>query len=35
MSFLQLEHIIRRLSPGQLRKLDEWLHEVIRRDEGN
>ncbi len=33
MKLLQLKHAIRSLSLSQLRKLDEWLHEVIRRAE--
>jgi hypothetical protein len=31
MNLLQLKHAVRMLSIGQLRKLDEWLHELIRR----
>lgn len=33
MSLVQIKHIVRMLSLGQLRKLDEWLHEWIRRAE--
>lgn len=29
MSFTQIKYAIRRLSLGQLRKLDEWLHALI------
>jgi hypothetical protein len=30
---MNIEHELRRLSLGQLRKLDEWLHELIRSAE--
>jgi hypothetical protein len=30
MSLTQIKHALRQLSLGQLRKLDEWLHEFIR-----
>jgi hypothetical protein len=33
MSLIQLKQAMRRLSLGQLRKLDEWLHELIRKSE--
>jgi hypothetical protein len=33
MSLMQIKHAVRMLSLGQLRKLDEWLHELIRRAE--
>jgi hypothetical protein len=33
MNLLQLKHAVRALSLSQLRKLDEWLHELIRRAE--
>jgi hypothetical protein len=33
MGLTQINHAVRRLSLGQLRKLDEWLHELIRRAE--
>jgi hypothetical protein len=33
MNLIQLKHAVRALSLSQLRKLDEWLHELIRRDE--
>jgi hypothetical protein len=33
MNLLQLKHAMRRLSLSQLRKLDEWLHELIRKAE--
>lgn len=33
MNIVQLKHALRRLSLGQLRKLDEWLHELIRNAE--
>ena len=33
MNLIQLKHAVRALSLGQLRKLDEWLHELIRRNE--
>src|ERR1051326_2292247 len=33
MNLIQLKHAIRLLSLDQLRKLDEWLHELIRRTE--
>ena len=31
MSLMQIKHALRLLSMGQLRKLDEWLHELIRK----
>ena len=31
MNLIQLKHAVRALSLSQLRKLDEWLHELIRR----
>jgi len=31
MNLLQLKHAMSRLSLSQLRKIDEWLHELIRR----
>jgi hypothetical protein len=31
MNLIQLKHALRALSLSQLRKLDEWLHELIRR----
>lgn len=33
MSLRQIKHAVRMLSLGQLRKLDEWLHELIRKAE--
>lgn len=30
---MQIKHAVRMLSRGQLRKLDEWLHELIRKVE--
>jgi hypothetical protein len=33
MSLIQFKQAVRLLSLGQLRKLDEWLHELIRRCE--
>lgn len=33
MSLRQIKHAVRMLSLGQLRKLDEWLHELIRKVE--
>lgn len=33
MNLLQLKNAMRRLSLSQLRKLDEWLHELIRKAE--
>jgi hypothetical protein len=33
MSITQIKLVIRRLSLGQLRKLDEWLRELIRKAE--
>lgn len=33
MNLIQLKHAIRRLSVSQLRKLDEWIHELISRAE--
>lgn len=30
---MQIKHALRMLSLGQLRKLDEWLHELIRKAE--
>ena len=33
MSLIQLKQAMRRLSLGQLRRLDEWLHELIRKAE--
>ena len=33
MSLMQIKHAVRMLSLGQLRKLDEWLHELIRKAE--
>lgn len=30
MRFIQIKHAVRLLPPSQLRKLDEWLHELIR-----
>ncbi len=33
MSLIQIKHAVRMLSLGQLRKFDEWLHELIRKAE--
>lgn len=33
MNLMQIKHAVRMLSLGQLRKLDEWLHELIRKAE--
>ena len=33
MSLVQIKHSLRSLSLDQLRRLDEWLHELIRRAE--
>ncbi len=33
MNIVQLKYALRRLSLGQLRKLDEWLHELISNTE--
>jgi hypothetical protein len=33
MGLIQLKQVIRRLSLGQLRRLDDWLHELIRKTE--
>ena len=33
MALTEIKYAIRRLSLGQLRKLDKWLHELIRRAE--
>jgi hypothetical protein len=33
MSLIQIKHALRLLSLGKLRKLDEWLHELINRAE--
>jgi hypothetical protein len=33
MSLMQIKHAVCMLSLGQLRKLDEWLHELIRKAE--
>jgi hypothetical protein len=33
MSLMQIKHAVRILSLDQLRKLDEWLHELIRKAE--
>ena len=33
MSLIQIKHSLRSLSLGQLRRLDEWLHELIRKAE--
>ena len=36
MNLIQLKHAVRLLSLGQLRKLDEWLHDlVLRAEEAN
>lgn len=34
MSLRQIKHAVRMLSLDQLRKLDEWIHELIRKAEG-
>jgi hypothetical protein len=33
MSLMQIKHAVRMLALDQLRKLDEWLHELIRKAE--
>src|SRR5215210_1824397 len=33
MSLTQIKHAVRMLSLGQLRKLDDWIHELIRKAE--
>jgi hypothetical protein len=33
MSVTQIKQVMRRLSPGQLKKLDEWLQELIGKVE--
>jgi hypothetical protein len=33
MNLIQLKHAVRVLSLSQLRKLDEWLHDLIRNAE--
>ena len=33
MTLTEIKHTVRGLSLGQLRKLDEWLHELIRAAE--
>jgi hypothetical protein len=33
MTLTEIKYAIRRLSLGQLRKLDEWIHELIRTAE--
>jgi hypothetical protein len=33
MSLMKIKHAVRMLSLGQLRKLDKWLHELIRKAE--
>jgi len=33
MNLIQIKHAVRLLSLSQLRKLDEWLHELISRAE--
>jgi hypothetical protein len=33
MGLIQIKHAVRRLSISQLRKLDEWLHDLIRKAE--
>ena len=33
MTLTEIKYAIRRLSLGQLRKLEEWLHELIKRAE--
>lgn len=31
MNLVQIKQAVRRLSPGQLRRLDRWLQELIRK----
>lgn len=33
MSLMQIKHAVRMLSLDQLRKLDDWIHELIRKAE--
>lgn len=33
MSLIQIKHAVRLLSLSQLRRLDEWLHDLIRKAE--
>lgn len=33
MGLMQIKHAVRMLSLGQLRNLNEWLHELIRKAE--
>jgi hypothetical protein len=33
MSLIQIKNVVRRLSLDRLKKLDEWLHELIRNAE--
>src|SRR4051794_30779343 len=33
MSLIQIKQVVRRLSLAQLRRLDEWLHEMILKAE--
>jgi hypothetical protein len=33
MNIVQIRHALRRLSLSQLRKLEEWMHELIKRAE--
>lgn len=33
MGLIQIKQALRKLSFGQLRRLDEWLHELIRKAE--
>lgn len=33
MNLIRIKQAVRRLSLGQLRRLDEWLHELIRKAE--
>lgn len=33
MSLIQIKQAVRSLSLGQLKRLDEWLHELIRKAE--
>jgi hypothetical protein len=33
VGLIQIKHAVRRLSLGQLRRLDAWLHELITRAE--
>jgi hypothetical protein len=33
MKLIQIKQVVRRLSLGQLRRLDEWLHELILKAE--